>query len=79
MKIVSSQHVSEMIQSKKKAHYSSIIERLQQGAALRIAPSEWHQKTSIPLYFLGLMNRGGKKRVSVIKMIDGDYYVIKVS
>ena len=78
MKIVPSEQVSEMIEIKKKGQFTSIIERLEKGAALRIAPGEWSKKTSIPLYFHSLMNRQGQKQVSVLRLSDDCYYVIKL-
>ena len=78
MEVVSKEHVSRMKKTKKEGEFTSAINQLEPGAALRISPQEFKLRfdTPIPNYFLGKYNRG-QKRVSCLKFGDW-YYIIKL-
>ena len=74
MVTVNKEQVSRLIEAQKRgAEFTSIIQKLEKGAALCIAPQEWNRRTSIPYYFYGKFNRG-QKTVRVLKL--GDYYYV---
>ena len=75
MEIVNKELVSRLMAAKKEGEFTSAINQLEPGSALRISPQEFKKRfnTSIPHYFLGKYNRG-QKTVSCLQF--GEYYYI---
>ncbi len=78
MDIVPKEQVSRIIEQKKQGAFTSAINQLEPGSALRISPQEFKMRfdTSVPHYFLGKYNRR-QKTVSCIRYGEY-YYVIKL-
>ncbi len=76
MEIISSSEVTKKLQAKAKGEYSDLIQQLPVGAALRINPArDWtKRRESVSHYFL---TRFPKGLLSVYKLSDGCYYVVK--
>lgn len=74
IEIIPSQEIKEKLERKMRGEYTDAIEQLPIGAALKINPHTWPRRESIYHYFLVRY----PKRVSVRKLGDGYYYVIKL-
>ena len=79
MEIVSQPAVQKLLEEKSRGAYAALIEQLQPGTALKIHPSEWTgRKESLQHFFLSRFNKGGERKVSVRRLNDNCYYVIKL-
>lgn len=74
MEIVSPEEVKQKLDKRIRGEYTDAIEQLPIGAALKINPHTWPRRESIYHYFLVRY----PKRISVRKLGDGYYYVIKL-
>ena len=77
MVIVNQDEVQKCLAAQKAGLYSEVLERMEQGMALRFGPGEWKMRTPLNLYFLGKYNRGGMKNVSV-RRVGQDWLVVKL-
>lgn len=76
MEIIHKHEVQKCFAAQKAGLYSEVLEKMEQGMALRFRPGEWKMRTPLNLYFLGKYNRG-RKTVSVRK-IGQDWLVVKL-
>ena len=76
MQVIERDEVQKCLAAQKAGLYSEVLERMEQGMALRFGPGEWQMRTPLPLYFLGKYNRG-RKTVSVRK-VGQDWLVVKL-